>query len=156
MAKDKGGHGSEKRGVSGVQARNDRMFAMFDRAPGLKAAAMSVPDQHQHRIAVQTLKMPDAMANVMGGPNKAQAEATLREKFGYGDRQIANLQGNPVRSSGGQPVASNAHAAATLAGGPKSAAVETHPAHEEYAKSLEASYRAQHGWSGDVGKHNGG
>ena len=32
MAKDKGGHGSEKRGVSGVQARNDRMFAMFDRA----------------------------------------------------------------------------------------------------------------------------
>ena len=32
MAKDAKGHGSEKRGVSRVQARNDRMFAMFDRA----------------------------------------------------------------------------------------------------------------------------
>ena len=32
MAKDAKGHGSEKRGVSATQARNDRMFAMFDRA----------------------------------------------------------------------------------------------------------------------------
>lgn len=32
MAKDRFGHGSNGRGVSAVQARNDRMFAMFDRA----------------------------------------------------------------------------------------------------------------------------
>lgn len=32
MAKDAKGHGSEARGVSGVQARNDRMATMFERA----------------------------------------------------------------------------------------------------------------------------
>lgn len=44
MAKDAKGHGSEKRGVSAVQARNDRMFDMFARAkaqghPTFNAAA---------------------------------------------------------------------------------------------------------------------
>ena len=32
---------------------------------------------HQVRIARQTLKMPDAMVGVMGGPTKAEARATL-------------------------------------------------------------------------------
>lgn len=76
MAKDRGGHGSEKRGVSAVQARNDRMFAMFDRA-------------------------------------KAQGHYGL-------------YSGPATPSGGGQPVASNVHAAATLASGPKSAPVDTH------------------------------
>ncbi len=40
MAKDKGGHGSEKSGVSAVQARNDRMHTMFENAkPGGSAPA---------------------------------------------------------------------------------------------------------------------
>lgn len=30
------------------------------------------------RIARQTLNMPDAMANVMGGPNKAEAREILK------------------------------------------------------------------------------
>ena len=60
-----------------------------------------------------------------------------------------------MAGSGPKPDFMNA-ASAVVGSGPKSAPVETHPAHEEYAKGLEASYRAQHGWSGDVGKHNGG
>ena len=27
---------------------------------------------------------------------------------------------------------------------------------EDYAKGLEKKYQAEHGWSGNVGKHNGG
>jgi hypothetical protein len=37
----------------------------------------STPEQHKLHIARATLRMPDAMAAVMGGPSKAQAQATL-------------------------------------------------------------------------------
>jgi len=47
-----------------------------------KNAEMSVPDKHEFRIAVQTLKMPDAMLGVMGGPSKEQALQTLA-RHGY-------------------------------------------------------------------------
>jgi len=39
---------------------------------------LSVPDQHQKRIAIQTLKMSDAMVGVMGGMNKEEARNFLR------------------------------------------------------------------------------
>lgn len=37
----------------------------------------STPEEHQAKIAEDTLKMPDAMAAVMGGPTKAEARETL-------------------------------------------------------------------------------
>jgi hypothetical protein len=39
---------------------------------------LTIPEQHQAKIALQTLKMPDAMVGVMGGPTKKQARAFLR------------------------------------------------------------------------------
>lgn len=39
--------------------------------------ANDVFEHHKRRIAEQTLKMPDAMAGVMGGPSKAEAAETL-------------------------------------------------------------------------------
>jgi hypothetical protein len=116
MAKDAKGHGSEAR--SG----------------------------HEHAIAVDTVKNP-LKGLFLGGPNAAQAESNLRGKFGYNDAEIGKLKGGkfdetyglkggtpmgsparPGATFGGQPVASNAHAAATLASGPKSVPVDTHPA----------------------------
>ena len=46
---------------------------------------------HQKKIAIKTLKMPDAMAGVMGPPTKAQARAILK-KFGYSAKRIAKLE----------------------------------------------------------------
>jgi len=41
--------------------------------------ALSVPDQHRLKIARDTLKMPDAMVGVMGGPTKQEAREIVRE-----------------------------------------------------------------------------
>ncbi len=38
---------------------------------------LSVPERHQLKIAMDTLRMPDAMANVMGGPTKAEAREII-------------------------------------------------------------------------------
>lgn len=38
---------------------------------------LTVPEKHMIRIAKDTLKMNDVMANVMGGPNKEEARAIL-------------------------------------------------------------------------------
>lgn len=89
-------------------------------------------DYHQHRIAVDTLKMPDAIAGVMGPPSKAEAEATLRNKFGYGDSDIAALKGGAYpadigKTVVGDKIVTDHQAAASLAGGgSKSAAVPVH------------------------------
>lgn len=42
----------------------------------------TTPEGHQDKIARDTLKMPDAMAGVMGGPSKAEAQAHLDKKKG--------------------------------------------------------------------------
>ncbi len=34
---------------------------------------LTIPEQHQLRIARKTLKMPDALVTVMGGPSKKEA-----------------------------------------------------------------------------------
>lgn len=39
---------------------------------------LTVPEQHQLKIARKTLKMPDAIANVMGPPSKAEARAIIK------------------------------------------------------------------------------
>tara|TARA_Y100000310_G_scaffold339160_1_gene430988 strand:- start:561 stop:956 length:396 start_codon:yes stop_codon:yes gene_type:complete len=46
---------------------------------------LSIPEQHQLRIARRTLKMPDAMVGIMGGPNKEESrEIIKRRKRGGG------------------------------------------------------------------------
>ena len=40
--------------------------------------ALTVPEKHQLKVARDTLKMPDAMVRVMGGPTKAEARAIIR------------------------------------------------------------------------------
>ncbi len=119
--KDAKGHGSDGRGGSGNPA-----------------------DAHQHAIARDTVKNP-MKGSFLGGPNAAQAEDILRNKFGYTDAKIAALKNmNEPRVGGpgmkGAAVGSKSsdywsakslsdgEAAATLASGPKSAPVETHPA----------------------------
>jgi cation transport regulator ChaB len=42
----------------------------------------STPEEHQTKIAEDTLKMPDAMAGVMGGPTKAEARETVFARTG--------------------------------------------------------------------------
>jgi hypothetical protein len=39
--------------------------------------ALSIPEKHQLRIAKDTLKTPDAILAVLGGPSKAEAMATI-------------------------------------------------------------------------------
>lgn len=92
MAKDAKGHGSETRG------------------------SMSVPDRHQHSIARDTVKNP-LKGVFLGGPSAAQAEDTLRSKFGYNDAAIAKLKGG---QSAADVLAAPGH--------PKSVPVRTHPA----------------------------
>jgi len=56
-----------------------------------KESKLTVPEQHQKKIAIQTLKMPDAMVGVMGGMNKEEARAFLK-KIGWSDEKIAALE----------------------------------------------------------------
>lgn len=49
------------------------------------------PTQHELRVALKTLRLADAMAGVMGGPNKAQARATIKRLTGR------TVRGNPRR-----------------------------------------------------------
>jgi hypothetical protein len=131
--KDAKGHGSDTRG--GARAV---VATAYDGRPtwhGM-AGGKKVTNSAGNPIAYASPEAAIAAANDVGGPSIRPGDRTY---FG-----------------GGQPVASNAHAAATLASGPKSAPVDTHPAFNPDPKVLEENYRAQHGWSGDVGKHNGG
>lgn len=43
---------------------------------------LSVPEQHQLKIARDTLKMNDVMVNVMGGMTKAEARAIILKLTG--------------------------------------------------------------------------
>jgi hypothetical protein len=49
---------------------------------------LSVPERHQLRIARDTLRMSDAGAAIMGGPDKAEARAI-----------ILRLTGKPAKES---------------------------------------------------------
>src|SRR5262249_431021 len=55
---------------------------------------LSVPDQHALRIARDTLRMPDAMVGVMGGPDKETARRIIKSLTGRG------AKGNPKRILG--------------------------------------------------------
>ena len=70
-----------------------RYEPMAARAKGLNPRRkLSVPEKHQLIIAKRTLQMPDAMVDVMGGPNKAQAREIIKELTGRTPR------GNPPGS----------------------------------------------------------
>lgn len=47
-----------------------------------RSREVSVFDRHQLKIAYDTLKMPDAMVGVMGGPNKEEAREIIRRLTG--------------------------------------------------------------------------
>ncbi len=49
-----------------------------DLSRGRNPRELSVAEQHQLKIARDTLRMPDAMAGVMGGPTKKQAREIIR------------------------------------------------------------------------------
>lgn len=48
-------------------------------------------DEHQIKIARQTLLMSDVGASIMGGPTKEEARQILA-RFGYSDERIAELE----------------------------------------------------------------
>lgn len=47
-----------------------------------RTRALSVPETHQLKIARDTLRMPDAMVGVMGGPTKAEAVEIVKKLTG--------------------------------------------------------------------------
>jgi len=57
----------------------------------LLGEARSVPDKHQKKIAIDTVKNPMKGA-LLGGPSAKEAEEILRKKFGYSDAQIKKLK----------------------------------------------------------------
>jgi hypothetical protein len=47
---------------------------------------LTVFEKHALKIARDTLRMPDAMLGVMGGPSKAEARETIKRLTGKGSR----------------------------------------------------------------------
>lgn len=81
------------RGVSSVQAKAVKMKLeelIGKRNIHEKKKKLSVPEKHQERIAKDTLKMSDVMADVMGGMNKKEAKDFLKS-IGYTDNEIKKL-----------------------------------------------------------------
>jgi hypothetical protein len=52
---------------------------------------LSVPEQHQKKIAIATLKMSDMGAVIMGGMSKESARWLLKS-FGWKDAEIDKLE----------------------------------------------------------------
>ena len=60
---------------------------------------LSVPERHQKKIAIDTLRMNDVGANIMGGMTKAEARAFLA-KIGYSAERIAAIENESIVTSG--------------------------------------------------------
>jgi hypothetical protein len=56
-----------------------------------KIDEISIPDRHQLKIAIDTVKNP-AKGMFLGGPSAKEAEEILRKKFRYTDAQIKKLK----------------------------------------------------------------
>jgi hypothetical protein len=52
---------------------------------------LSVPEKHQKKIAIETLRMHDATVGVLGGMNKEEARTFLKS-IGYTNEQIVKLE----------------------------------------------------------------
>jgi len=57
----------------------------------LAARPLSVPEQHQKKIAISTLKLSDFGARIMGGMTKEEAREFLKS-IGYTDQQIRKIE----------------------------------------------------------------
>jgi len=64
----------------------------FESSTIKEARNLSVPDKHQMKIAIQTLRAPDAMVGVMGGMNKEEARNFLKQKIGLSDGDIQRIE----------------------------------------------------------------
>ena len=134
MAKDKGGHGSEKRYEVQVQP-----YSLAANKVGQHIGSPTVISRHNSLDAAGRV-----LGSMIRGNRQGEAQGIAGQGNGYKIGAVDKSTGafiprNQARTdienakpfsnvSGGQPVASNAHAAATLASGPKSASVDTHPA----------------------------
>ncbi len=56
---------------------------------------LTIPEQHQLKIARRTLNMPDAMVGVMGGMTKEQASQIVSEHNPMNRTEYLNLSKNP-------------------------------------------------------------
>jgi hypothetical protein len=57
-----------------------------------KVVPKNVPDKHQLKILIDTLKMHPAMAGDMGGPSREEAEEILKSKFKWTDADIHKIK----------------------------------------------------------------
>lgn len=48
----------------------------------MRKRELSVPEKHQLKIARDTLRMPDAIAAVVGGPSKEEAREIIKRLTG--------------------------------------------------------------------------
>lgn len=58
------------------------------------------PEWHQLQIAIQTMKMPDPMVNVMGGPDRAESERILAQYGLRWDEEAYLAGGKGVKKAG--------------------------------------------------------
>jgi hypothetical protein len=77
---------------------------------------LTIPEQHQLRIAKQTLRMSDAGARIMGGMSKAEARAIIRRFLGAAAVAFydAPQENPPERSAVGIRVASSSSSKASI------------------------------------------
>ena len=75
----------------------------------------SVFDRHQLKIALDTLKMPDAMVGVMGGPNKEEAREIVKRLTGKTvNENPITVIGNPGNGHANPPKRINATVSGVL------------------------------------------
>jgi hypothetical protein len=149
--KDAKGHGSEARGGSGALSRDDLAKQVaFVKAAG-KAAT---PAQEAWLLHAQDRLNYGRGEPRVGGPGmKGAAMGSVASNY-WSAKSLANI-------GGGQPVASNAHAAATLASGPKSDSVPVHGGasgrDNEYTNgrnaAIDGSYRSENPHSVGTAQH---
>jgi hypothetical protein len=53
---------------------------------------MDAFDHHRKRIALQTLRLSDTGADLLGGMTKAEAHAFLKERCGYTEERLQRLE----------------------------------------------------------------
>jgi hypothetical protein len=134
--KDAKGHGSDKRG-GGARAVAAPAYEGKPTWHGVMPNGQKVTNRAGNKLSYAS-------------PEAAVAGAAWTWQHGVEGRSLAAR--DPIQN-GGLPVASNAHAAATLAGGPKSAQVDTHPAMKDWAGRTDADLKKDYG--GPVRHHDG-
>jgi hypothetical protein len=108
---------------------------------------LSVPERHQLRIALQTLKMHDAAANVMGGPNKEEAREILK-RFGYTDQQIQKLEQGGVKEETGTSAVAGYQTPNAFS--KKRVNESQDPDRDEMMNYLKSQYGREPGWQDDA------